>query len=76
MTLEEFLKQVRQSSSQVQPGFGSWKKGNYSNLCLGERDMGHVRAGPDELPEQVQDHPGLGRSVQQARGELQPGGCH
>ena len=26
MTLEEFLKQVRQSSSQVQPGFGSWKK--------------------------------------------------
>ena len=38
--------------------------------------MGHVRAGPDELPEQVQDHPGLGRSVQQARGELQPGGCH
>ena len=26
MALEEFLKQVRQSSSQVQPGFGSWKK--------------------------------------------------
>ena len=37
--------------------------------------MEHVRAGPDELPEQVQDHPGLGRSVQQARGE-HPGGCH
>ena len=38
--------------------------------------MEHVQAGPDQLPEQVQDHPGVGRPVQQAQGEHQPGGGH
>ena len=78
MALEEFLKQVRPRSSQVNPGLGScmMELTNIHHLCSGQGDVEHVRAGPDQLPEQVQDHPGVGRPVQQAQGEHQPGGGH
>ena len=39
----------------------------------GERNLAELRAGHDQLPEQVSPHSRLGRPLQQAQGEHQPG---
>ena len=53
----------------------TWKTYN-SILYLGTRVVAELRAGFDQLPEQVPVNPRLGRSVQQSEGTYQFGSSH